>query len=180
MKKLAKSFAKKAHENQTRKISKTAYVHHPIRVAKRLEDAGCSNDLICAAYLHDVVEDTPYEIKDIEEKFGRRIAYLVASHTEDKTKSWEERKQQTIHLIRDAEKEVKYLMIADRLDNLLEFEDNLQSYGPEIWKCFNAGYEQQKWYNQSLAKNMYIGLDEQDIPSFFHEFKNTIKRIFKD
>src|SRR5690625_4799448 len=91
MKQLAKSFAEKAHMGQKRKISNVPYITHPIRVAERLESAEFSDELICAAYLHDVVEDTDYEIKDIEENFGDRVAHLVAAHTEDKSKSWIER-----------------------------------------------------------------------------------------
>lgn len=180
MKQSAKSFAIKAHKGQKRKISNMPYITHPIRVANLLESAGLSDELICAAYLHDVVEDTPYKIDDIEEKFGRRVAELVASHTEDKSKSWEERKQHTIDLIKNTETEVKYLIIADRLDNLFDLENDLKTYGHQIWHKFNAGYEKQKWYNESLAKYMYDGLSKDEIPSFFKAFEEAIKRIFHD
>lgn len=178
--KQAKAFAKKAHANHKRKISKEPYITHPIRVAERLEKAGCSEDVIAAAYLHDVVEDTPYTMADITERFGDRVADLVAGHTEDKSKSWQERKLHTINLIKDTEKEVKYLIVADRLDNLLELENNLIHYGEQIWNRFNAGYEKQRWYHESIAKNMYTGLNQEDIPSFFYEFEKIVKRVFKN
>lgn len=180
MKQAAKSFAKKAHEGQLRKNSNNPYITHPIRVAKRLESAGFSNELVCAAYLHDVVEDTPYKMEDIEKEFSSRIAYLVAAHTEDKSKSWLERKQCTINLIKNAEKEIKYLIVADRLDNLLDLEKNSQKLGHKVWDSFNAGFEQQKWYNKSIAKNMYHGLKNDEIPDFFQEFEDSIRRVFYD
>lgn len=178
MKQYAKIFAEKAHAGQYRRIMRVPYVTHPIRVAERVEAVGFSDDVICAAYLHDVVEDTTYTIEDIEEQFGPRITHLVAAHTEDKTKSWQERKQCTVDMIAAAEKEVKYLIVADRLDNMLDLEKDIEKLGDTVWQNFNAGYESQMWYNQSIVKNMYIGLDTDEIPPYFQEFKDVIKRIF--
>lgn len=178
MKQQARSFAEKAHQGQYRKNANIPYITHPIRVAERLESIDMPDALVCAAYLHDVVEDTPYEIEDIESLFGSRVADLVAAHTEDKSKSWQERKQHTIDIVQDAEKEVKYLIIADRLDNLLDLEKDLHQIGKQVWENFNAPPEKQKWYNESLALNMYVGLKKEDIPEFFNEFKQTIQRVF--
>lgn len=179
MKEKARAFAEKAHQGQYRKITKTPYITHPIRVGEILEEAGCSDELISAGYLHDVVEDTQYEIEDIEELFGTKIAEFVASHTEDKSKTWKERKQHTINILRDADKEVKYLIVADRLDNIMEFEKDLHELGSKVWGYFNAGYEDQKWYNESMIKNMSVGLNRDDIPSFFTTFEQTVLRVFR-
>ena len=174
----AKAFATKAHNGQTRKNSNSPYVTHPIRVAKILQDAGFNDELICAGFLHDVVEDTSFTINDIEKVFGLAVAELVAAHTEDKTKSWQERKQHTIDTVKLAPTEVKYLIVADKLDNLLGLEKDLQVHGETIWKNFNAGYEKQKWYNDSIVKNMYIGLNNEDIPDYFKEYEEAVKRFF--
>lgn len=178
MKHQAKAFAEKAHQGQRRKVSNTPYITHPIRVAKQLEKAGFTEEVICAGYLHDVVEDTPYEIWNIEEKFGQKVAHLVSAHTEDKSKAWQERKQHTIDSIKYAGKEVKYLIIADKLDNLLDVENGLKLHGNTIWQYFNTGYEQQKWYNESIAKNMYMGIDAKDVPNYFKTFEDAVKRVF--
>ncbi|GAB3046033.1 HD domain-containing protein [Virgibacillus ainsalahensis] len=178
MKQQAKKFAEKAHEGQKRKCSNVPYITHPTRVAKRLEKYNFSDELICAGYLHDVVEDTPYELEDIKAMFGRRVAELVSGHTEDKSKSWQERKQHTINTIKDAEKEIKYLIVADKLDNLLGLEKDLAEQGDIVWQHFNAGFEKQKWYNESVAANMAIGLDDTEIPRYFHDYKAAVERVF--
>ncbi|MDY0406968.1 HD domain-containing protein [Virgibacillus sp. 179-BFC.A HS] len=178
MKEKAKAFAIKAHHGQQRKTSNEPYVTHPIRVAKRLEANHFSDELVCAAYLHDVVEDTPYEMEDIQKQFGQRVAQLVAAHTEDKSKSWQERKEHTIAMIKDADKEVKYLIVADKLDNLLELEKELKKHGSSVWDAFNAGRDKQKWYNQSIAQNMYHGLKDSEVPDFFGMYEEAIKRVF--
>lgn len=134
--------------------------------------------MVCAGYLHDVVEDTIYEIEDIENQFGRKVAHLVAKHTEDKSRSWKERKQHTIDTIRDAEKEVKYLIVADKLDNLLGLERDLERLGEAVWQYFNAGFHKQKWYNQSIAQDMENGLHNNEIPAYFLEYRATVERVF--
>ncbi|MGY0695058.1 HD domain-containing protein [Virgibacillus sp. FSP13] len=178
MKQQAKLFAKKAHKGQTRKSSNVPYITHPIRVAKRLEQECFSEELICAGHLHDVVEDTPYEIEDIDNAFGPRVAALVGAHTEDKSKSWQERKQHTIDTVRNADKEVKYLIVADKLDNLLELEKDLLRLGDAVWKHFNAGFDKQRWYNRSIAENMEVGLKADEIPDYFREFEEAVERVF--
>lgn len=174
----AMQYASKAHFGQTRKNTDAPYIIHPVRVAERLESAGFSNKLICAGYLHDVVEDTPIEIEDIAKEFGSEVARIVAAHTEDKSKSWLDRKQHTIDSLKVADKEIKYLIIADKLDNLLDLEKELKQQGDVIWKNFNAGIDQQKWYNESIVKNMYVGLNTADVPNYFKEYEEVVNRVF--
>ncbi len=178
MKTKARQFAEKAHKGQIRKSGNIPYITHPIRVARILEKAGASDALVCAGYLHDVVEDTPIEIEEVEKVFGPEIADLVQAHTEDKSKSWQERKQHTIDTLRIGNRDVKQLIVADRLDNLLSIEKDLQKIGPAIWDVFNAGIDKQKWYNEEVVRNMDIGLNENEIPAFFNEFSSTVTRVF--
>ncbi|WP_245844196.1 HD domain-containing protein [Oceanobacillus rekensis] len=178
MKEKAKEYASKAHKGQTRKNSNMPYITHPIRVAEKLESEGFSDELVCAGYLHDVVEDTPVEIEDIQKEFGLEVARIVAAHTEDKSKSWLERKQHTIDIIKVARKEIKYLIIADKLDNLLGLEIELKEHGDAIWNNFNAGASRQQWYNESVVKNMYVGLDAADAPNYFKEYEEVVNRVF--
>ncbi|GGA84759.1 HD domain-containing protein [Ornithinibacillus halotolerans] len=178
MKEKAKEFATHAHKGQKRKNSDADYITHPIRVAQRLESEGFSDELVCAGYLHDVVEDTIYEIEDIEKHFGKKVAQLVAAHTEDKSKSWKERKQHTIDVIKNGVKEVKYLIVADKLDNLLGLEKDLNTLGSVVWNNFNAGIADQKWYNESIVRYMRTGLSSEEIPNYFNEYEQAVSRVF--
>lgn len=77
----AYELAKKAHEDVTRD-SGELYLNHPLSVAEILVEAGCDKaDIIAAALLHDVVEDTKYTLHDIYKDFGEKIADLVDSAT---------------------------------------------------------------------------------------------------
>ncbi|MBO4895091.1 MAG: bifunctional (p)ppGpp synthetase/guanosine-3',5'-bis(diphosphate) 3'-pyrophosphohydrolase [Clostridia bacterium] len=74
--KRAYEFARKAHSHQKRQ-SGQPYIVHPLSVAKILADLGLDSQSIAAALLHDVVEDTPCTLKDLEREFGEEIAELV-------------------------------------------------------------------------------------------------------
>ena len=178
MKEKANIFATKAHAGQFRKNTQDPYITHPVRVAKRLEGSGFSDELVAAGYLHDVVEDTSVTIEEIELHFGANVAELVSAHTEDKSKSWVERKQQTINTVKTANKEVKYLIVADKLDNLLSVENSLHKQGDVTWNHFNAGYSEQKWYNESIARHMFEDLQEDEIPPYFDTYLKAVNRVF--
>ena len=78
----AKMMAGKAHEGQTRKYSSLPYIVHPIEVATIVESAGGTDEMIAAALLHDVIEDTDFTYEDIAEKVSPEVADLVQGMTE--------------------------------------------------------------------------------------------------
>lgn len=173
----ALAFATIAHEGQTRKGDGTPMISHPIRVAKILELAGFSIETVMAGFLHDVVEDTIYTIEDIEKNFGKEVARIVAGNTEDKEKSWEERKQHTIDWIKEAPLEIRALIVADKLDNLNSLMKDYAEQGEQLWSHFKRGKEKQAWYFTSVAKNMLVDL-QGEVPSFFYEYKEKVSQFF--
>lgn len=140
----------KAHNGQKRKITGEPYFSHPLNVARILRRAGFPEEVVIAGLLHDAVEDTEVTDQDIREMFGDIIADLVASHTENKSLSWEERKAHTIEQVRTGTLEEKALIVADKLDNLSSVRYALSSEGKAVWSYFNRGYDQQKWYNEGI------------------------------
>ena len=71
------NFAREAHKG-VRRLSGEPYIMHPIAVAQiACEEMGLGSTSICAALLHDVVEDTDYTVEDIENIFGAKIAQIV-------------------------------------------------------------------------------------------------------
>lgn len=84
--KAAFELAEKAHRGQKRE-SGEPYIQHPLNVALALTKMNLDTETIAAALLHDVVEDTPYSIEDIEKQFGKNVAFLVNGVTKlDKIK----------------------------------------------------------------------------------------------
>ena len=79
--------AREAHKEQRRK-SGEPYIMHPVAVAKIVaEELRLGANPIIAAFLHDVVEDTPYTIEDIRQRYGDDVAFLVDVVTKKKKKS---------------------------------------------------------------------------------------------
>ena len=68
--------AAKAHEGQKRRNGEP-YIIHPVAVAEIVVEMGLDTDSICAALLHDCIEDTEFGYKEIENKFGTPVAELV-------------------------------------------------------------------------------------------------------
>lgn len=68
--------AKDLHANQTRNDG-TPYIVHPVEVARILADFDFDEDVICAALLHDTVEDCGYKLAQIEQDFNKNVANLV-------------------------------------------------------------------------------------------------------
>lgn len=112
-----------AHKEQKR-ISGTPYITHPLAVATFVADMQMDVDSICAALLHDVVEDTIYSKEDIKERFGDQVALLVDGVTKlDKISfsSKEERDMENLRkmfLAMASDIRVIIIKFADRIHNL--------------------------------------------------------------
>ena len=92
----AAEYAKAAHESidQRRKYTNEPYIVHPQAVAETVASVTDDPSTIAAAWLHDVVEDTPITLEQINVEFGSDIAGLVADLTNPSTKADGNRKQQ--------------------------------------------------------------------------------------
>lgn len=89
----AYNFAAVAHKDQKRKTGEP-YIIHPIAVARIVaEEMGLGANPVMAAFLHDVIEDCPYTIDDIRERFGDDVAFLVGVVTKQKKAKYDKSKQ---------------------------------------------------------------------------------------
>ena len=66
-------FAERGHANQTRRNGEP-YVTHVVQVARILAELGLDSTTVACGLLHDVVEDTPYDLADVEREFGTEVA----------------------------------------------------------------------------------------------------------
>ena len=118
------AFAKEAHKG-VRRRSGEPYILHPIAVAKiASQEIGLGSTSICAALLHDVVEDTEYTVEDIEQNFGKKIAQLVEGLTKisggifgDKASAQAENFRKLL-LTMSEDIRVVLIKMADRLHNM--------------------------------------------------------------
>ena len=118
----AYELAREAHKEQRRK-SGEPYIIHPIAVARIVADElRLGANPIIAAFLHDVVEDTPYTIEDIEERFGADVAFLVNVITKKKKQHYDSSKQIDNYkqMLDSIHYDIRALLIklSDRLHNM--------------------------------------------------------------
>lgn len=120
----AARFAADCHRLQERKYNGKPYITHPCRVAGRVaihKDA--DEDAVCAAFLHDVVEDCGVSLNDIEDDFGTAVAGIVCDLTnpsKGSTLPRAERKAMDREHARGIRHISKVIKLIDRIDNLME------------------------------------------------------------
>ena len=122
------NFARQAHKG-VRRLSGEPYIMHPIAVARiAAEEMGLGSTSICAALLHDVVEDTDYTVEDLENIFGPKIAQIVDGLTKisggifgDKASAQAENFKKLLLMMSD-DIRVILIKICDRLHNMRTLE----------------------------------------------------------
>jgi hypothetical protein len=144
----ADRFAERSHRGHLRKGTEQPYVEHPREVARLLADAGAGEEVVVAGLLHDTVEDTGVTVAELREAFGPRVAGLVAAVSEDKTRSWEERKRHTVAKLASAPEDVLLLTAADKLANARA----IRADGDGVWARFNRPYPLQRRYYRAAAR----------------------------
>jgi guanosine-3',5'-bis(diphosphate) 3'-pyrophosphohydrolase len=117
----ALAFAAHKHRDQRRKDPDASpYINHPIALADVLVNEGGVSDVevLCAALLHDTVEDTATTHEELVDAFGPRVARIVAEVTDDKTLSKSERKRLQVEHATHLSPEAKLVKLADKICNL--------------------------------------------------------------
>jgi guanosine-3',5'-bis(diphosphate) 3'-pyrophosphohydrolase len=129
----ALAFAADKHRNQRRKDAEASpYINHPIMLAKILSVEGGVEDglVLCAAVLHDTIEDTETSYAELTGEFGREIADVVREVTDDKSLPKAERKQLQIDHASRLSRAAKLVKLADKIANLRDVADHPPSQWP--------------------------------------------------
>lgn len=173
-------FATLKHQKQVRKSTTIPYIVHPMEVMQILTDLDCSEKTIIAGILHDTLEDTETTPEEIQKEFGEDVLSLVKLESEDKSKTWKERKQSTIDHLKTAMLDVKLICFADKLSNLRSiYRDNLD-IGDKIWERFNATKEDLHWYYKGIIDVISIQLKKTSLlaEKYVIEYKELLNCLF--
>lgn len=171
-------FAEKVHEGQKR-LSGDPYIEHPKSVKKILELHPFSEKVLCAALLHDVIEDSrnPKQTEDeLFKEFGNEISFLVDAVTKDKNFATKEERDQyyqekfSYAIKRDYS--VMFLKAADLLDNLM----TLQHHAPEKQAVWIK--ELKSFYLHHFLENFYRIPEE--FRDFFHYLLYQLQKVIDD
>ena len=155
---------------------------HPIEAAAIASTMTTDEEMLAAAVLHDVLEDTDTTPEELERLFGARILKLVQNETEDKRKNlppqdtWKIRKQETITFLKErASREAKILALADKLSNMRAIYRDSQLLGDELWERFN---EKDKNMHAWMYRAISEALKELSEYIVWHEYNWLIEATF--
>lgn len=175
-------YATEKHSGQTRKFSDAPYILHPMEAAAIVGTMTDDRTVLAAAVLHDTVEDTDATLEDIEEKFGRRIALLVMTETEEKREdqppeeTWKLRKEETLIMLRNTKDiYVKMMWLGDKLSNIRSIYREVRRDGDAVWqRLHQTDPAQHEWYYRSIAESL-SELKEYDA---YKEYTFLVDKIF--
>jgi (p)ppGpp synthase/HD superfamily hydrolase len=135
----AYQLARAAHAGQRRKDTGGPYVTHPLRAAEIVAAAGMPEEVVAAALLHDVVEDSEVSPDDIAERFGQKVAAIVAALTEDESiDDYEERKAEHRKRVEAAGPDAVAVYSADKIANLRDMRRLYAEIGERAAERFTA------------------------------------------
>lgn len=153
----AVGFATKMHAGQKRKLTLLPYILHPLEVAVIVGTITDDEDIMIAALLHDVIEDTPATEEDVENMFGARVLSIVKGETENKYRdlpaasTWKRRKEESLQVLRESPIEVKILWLADKLSNIRAMAEKYTKIGDGIFDAFHEKRKSEhEWYYRTI------------------------------
>lgn len=135
--------ARRDHEGQTRNGSGgMPYVKHPIAVAAMLDERGYRDEVLAAALLHDVVEDSDTGLDELREKFGEEVAGMVGALTDDESiDEYRQRKAEHRERVAAAGEEALAIYGADKLTNTRTLRDAYAAEGEAVREEFKVPLE---------------------------------------
>lgn len=177
----ALKFAVDAHANTERRGKGIPYIIHPIEVVAIVATMTKDQELMAAAALHDVVEDTSVTSEEIAREFGNRVAAIVSSESDIElpqmsyTESWKIRKNDAICRLKRASIDSKMVALGDKLSNMRLIYRDFKEKGDDLWKIFHVQDPlMHKWYFTNLVES----LRELDYTDAFREFAKLVDKVF--
>ncbi len=175
-------FAVKAHSGTERRGKGFPYIVHPMEAMEIVASITPDQELLAAAALHDVVEDTDVTVELLRDIFGKRIADLVASESDafeegvSEEDSWHQRKQAAIDRLARASRDAKIVALGDKLSNMRAIARDYAVKGDALWSIFHTkDPADHEWHYRGLADS----LSDLSDTAAYREFISLINQVFK-
>lgn len=171
-----------AHKGIGRKGNQLPYILHPMEAAAITATMTEDQEMLAAAVLHDVVEDTLVTIEEIRREFGSRVAMLVESESEEKTpgmerETWHYRKAKAMERLSKSSLEIKMIAMGDKLSNMRAIYRDYHAIGEKVWDRFNTkDPAEHAWHYRELAK----ALSDLKDTDAYREFERLVSDIFPE
>ncbi|MBO6119294.1 MAG: HD domain-containing protein [Lachnospiraceae bacterium] len=174
-------YAIKAHSGVERRGKGFPYIVHPMEAVAIVASITPDQEILAAAALHDVVEDTEYTEEDIRKEFGDRVAKLVASESDlvvegkSESESWVDRKKYAIDRLAKLDRDAKIVSLGDKLSNARAMLRDYEELGEKLWDKFHVNDPKlHKWHYEGLRNS----LKDLDGTFAFEEFSEIVDKLF--
>ena len=178
-------FAVKAHHNTERRGKGFPYIVHPLEAMEIVATITPDQELLAAAALHDVIEDTEVTVDELREMFGERIAHLVHAESDqidgvlfdgqNEEETWHARKQAAIDRLAAAPHDAKIVAMGDKLSNMRAIARDYKEKGDALWSIFHVKDKaSHEWHYRGLAAS----LSELSDTFAYQEFVRLINEVF--
>lgn len=154
-------FATNAHKNIERKGKGFPYIVHPIEAVSIAATLTNDQEILAAAALHDVIEDTDYTYEDLKEMFGERVANIVRNESDaviqnkSEGDSWVERKTIAMKHLSEVPYESKIVAMGDKLSNMRAIYRDFLIEGDNVWNKFHVKDPKlHEWHYRGLANSL--------------------------
>lgn len=174
------TFAAAAHKGQLRKGTELDYLSHPMEVLQILTQMGAPASLLAAGALHDVLEDTAVTERELRATFGDEITGLVLGHTEDKGRSWRERKLSNLAHLQNGSRELRMLVLADRLANARSQAADYAQIGEKLWERFNSKTDEQEWFMWESLRALSPLKEDGAAGDYYLELEEIANYLFRN
>ena len=174
-------YAVRAHAGTERRGKGFPYIVHPMEAMAIVATLTADQELLAAAALHDVIEDTALTVEDIRAEFGDRVAELVEAESDkfvegvSESDSWRTRKQAAIDRLAEAPLEVKMIAMGDKLSNMRAIARDYALQGDGLWNLFHVkDRASHEWHYRGLAASLrsLAGTPAYD------EFERLVNQVF--
>lgn len=179
----ATRLAAQAHDGAYRKGSRAPYLLHVMETAEIVGTMTEDEDVLAAAVLHDVLEDTAVTEEELRQTVGGHVTDLVLAVSENKRRgepaeeTWRIRKQESVDkLLAERRVEVKMIVLGDKLSNMRAVSRDYGVLGEQVWQRFhNKNKAEQGWYYQAMTDAL------QDLNGYpaWHELANLVWEVFQ-
>lgn len=157
----ALDFSATVHKDHLRVGLNVPYIVHPVAVASMVSQYVQDEEVVSAALLHDVVEDSDgYTAEHMERDFGRRISLLVGSVTENKydtfgkVKPWQERKASYLEKLTTASPDSRLICVADTIHNIESLLQTISQCGNGVLGQFGAGLDKKILFYEQILRTI--------------------------
>ena len=171
-------FAVEAHSGVERRGKGFPYIVHPMEAMAIVATMTPDQEVLAAAALHDVVEDTEVTLDEIRSRFGDRVAQLVDTESDHHFKEgldWRTRKEDSLRRLKEATRDEKIVALGDKLSNMRAIARDYTSEGEIFWDRFRVKEKSVHGWRYHALLDAFSDLSDTYA---YQEFEFLVNRIF--